>query len=95
MTTKKDKNDMSQFELGGFFARIETAIDSMSTQLAQVIRDHSAIHKDHEERIRAIETEGAKKNDVDELRKTIWKIIVWIAASGTGGVAILKLMGGI
>lgn len=104
MNKKTGEGGMSPFELGNCLARLDTKLDGLTLQVANLIRDFREIHRDHEDRIRHLETNSATKADnkkahdrIDKLQSTIWKIIVYLAAGGTvtgGGIALFKYLTG-
>ena len=98
------RGGISEFDMGTFLAKLDTKLDSLNNHVSEVIQDFKDVHKDHEQRIRVLETNSATKADnkktherIDKLQTTIWKIIVYLAAGGTvtgGGLAAYNYLSG-
>jgi multidrug resistance efflux pump len=101
---KKKSAEMSDFQLASILTRLDNNLSNLSAQVSEVIRDFKEVHKDHENRIRGLESNSATKAEikrahdrVDKLQATVWKVIVYLAAGGTvtgGGIAAVNYLGG-
>ena len=104
MADDKRSSGLSDSQVAAFFARMETKFDNLSNQVSEVIQDFKEVNRDHEKRIRKLEQNSATKGDniraherIDELKTSMWKIVVYLAAGGTlsgGGIALYNVLGG-
>lgn len=101
MTGKKPtEKGMTDFELGSFLSKLDTKIDGLTGDFKNFVSMFSEVHKHLDDRVRNIEKgyvthETLEKIEEkhDRLRTMVWKIALFLAASGVGGTALFQILG--
>lgn len=77
---EKKGRALSDYDLGLALAEIRAGVVNLTNQLTNVIADFKEVHTDfkelmgdHEQRIRTIEANGAKKGDVNKVHERVDK----------------------